>query len=151
MIRGYAEQPSPRPGETVTLRVSTDAPAFRVEVYRCGAAMVRCATSGWFGGQDAPAHLPYQDWGRPGTGLDGERLAPWPAHELPIPGGWSSGVYVAVLVEGDGRGGDRSAPDRSTPDGRDARALFVVRSTPGRCSPTSGGNGIGTSRARGTL
>jgi len=127
VIRGYAEQPSPRPGDALTLRVATDAPAFRVELYRCGARMVRAGTTSWLPGRDAPAHLPFQDWGRPGVGLHGEALAPWPAYRFRIPVGWTSGVYVAVLVEGDGAGRDRSQPDRTTPDGRDARALFVVR------------------------
>jgi hypothetical protein len=127
MIRGYVEQPSPRAGDAITLRVATDAPRFRVEVYRCGAAMTLISRSGWLPGRDAPPHLPFQDWGRPNTGLRGEPLEPWPAHRLPAGADWPSGVYVAVLVEGDGAGGDRGAPDRSTPDGREARALFVVR------------------------
>ena len=45
MIRGYAEQPSPRPGDELTLRVATDAPALRVELYRCGARMVSAGTT----------------------------------------------------------------------------------------------------------
>jgi hypothetical protein len=127
MIRGYVEQPSPRAGESMTLRVATDAPQFRVEVYRCGSRMTPCSRSGWLPGRDVPPHLPFHDWGRLNTGLHGEPLDPWPAYPLPVGQDWRSGVYVAVLVEGDGAGGDRTDPDRSTPDGRDARALFVVR------------------------
>jgi hypothetical protein len=132
MIRGYVEQPSPRAGDSLTLRVSTDAPQFRVEIYRCGTGLRRAHRSGWLPGRDAPPHLPFQDWGRANTGLHGEALEPWPAYELRVGADWPSGVYVAVLVEGDGTGGDRTAPDRSTPDGREGRALFVVRpATPG--------------------
>jgi hypothetical protein len=37
---------------------------------------------------------------------------------------------VAVLVEGDGNGRELSHPDRTTVDGREAKALFVVRPAP---------------------
>lgn len=127
MILGYAEQPSPRAGEAVRLRVATDAPAFRIEVHRFGTGMALRARSGWLPGRDAPVHLPFQDWGRPGTGLRGEALPAWPAYRVPVPGHWRSGVYVAVLVEGDGEGRDLTDPDRSTPDARTGRVAFVVR------------------------
>ena len=127
MIRGYPRQPSPFAGGEVVLHVSTDAPQFRVEFLRCGAAVEHLGTSDWQDGCDAPAHLPYSDWGRAGTGLSGQPLAPWPAYRFPVPAGWPPGVYVALLVEGDGSGRERTQPDRSTPDGREARALFVVR------------------------
>lgn len=135
MISGYVEQPSPRPGGTATLRVATDAPEFRVEVYRYGAGMVLRFRSGWLPGVDAPAHLPFHDWGVAGKGLHGEPLAPWRGYPLAIPQDAPSGVYVAVLVEGDGSGGDASEPDRATPDGRSAKALFVVRAPAGREAP----------------
>jgi hypothetical protein len=132
MIRGYVEQPSPRAGQALTLRVSTDAPQFRVEIYRFGAGLSLHGRCGWFPGRDAPPHLPFHDWGRPNSGLRDEPLEPWPAYQLPIGAEWPSGVYVAVLVEGDGADADRTAPHLSTPDGREGRALFVVRPrTPG--------------------
>jgi hypothetical protein len=133
VIRGYPEQPSPLPGGTLVLHVSTDAPEFRVEVYRCGERLEHRATSPWLRGCPAPAHAPYADWGEPGRGLDGQPLEAWPAYVLPVPADWPSGVYVAMLVEGDGTGREVAAPDRRTPDGRDGKALFVVRSAqPGR-------------------
>jgi hypothetical protein len=128
MIRGYVEQPSPRAGDVAVLRVSTDAPQFRVEVYRYGAEPALRHRSGWFDGVDAPVHLPFHDWGRQNTGLHGEPLEPWPGYELPVGEDWSSGVHVAHLVEGDGHGCDRTFPDRTTPDARSGAALFVVRS-----------------------
>ena len=136
MIHGYVEQPSPRAGTSLTLRVSTDAPQFRVEFYRCGERMVAHGGSTWLAGVAAPPHLPFQDWGQPGPNLHGRRLAPWPAYPFEVPAGWPSGIYVAVLVEGDGAGRDRSDPDRATPDGRDAKALFVVRPAPAGPRPT---------------
>jgi hypothetical protein len=126
LIRGYVEQPSPRAGGSLTLRVSTDAPQFRVEFYRCGDRPVRCGGSSWLPGEDAAAHLPFQDWGTPGVDLDGRPLAPWPGHRFPVTADWCPGVYVAVLVEGDGTGHDRSDPDRTTADARAGKALFVV-------------------------
>ena len=127
MIRGYAEQPSPRAGEHVVLRVATDAPQFRVEIYRAGTELVLHHRSPWLPGEDAPSHLPFEDWGKPGVTFAGSRTPPWPAHRIEIPDASPSGVYIAVLVEGDGTGADATDPDRSTADGRDARALFVVR------------------------
>ncbi len=135
MIRGYVEQPSPRPGGRLVLRVSTDAPRFRVEIYRCGAQMLRCGGTSWLDGELVPPHLPFHDWGEVGTGLHGEPLAPWPAYDLPVPGDWTSGVHVALLVEGDEHGRELSHPDPTTPDGRDARVLFAVR--PPAAGPTA--------------
>ena len=109
------------------LHVATDAPRFRVEFYRCASEPVLLGASGWLPGETAPLHLPYQDWGEPGAGLRGELLAPWPAYDFPVPEDWPSGVYVAVFVEGDEHGADATRPDRSTPDAREGRALFVVR------------------------
>ncbi|NUT42637.1 MAG: hypothetical protein HOV86_21885 [Thermoactinospora sp.] len=126
MIRGYVEQPSPRAGGTLTLRVSTDAPRFRAEFHRCGdGPPVLCEKSPWLPGEHAPFHLPSHDWGVPGAGPRGEPLAAWPGHRLPAP--TEPGVYVAMLVEGDETGEDLYVPDRTTPDGREAKALFVVR------------------------
>jgi hypothetical protein len=113
--------------------VATDAAQFRVAFYRCGERLTFLGTSGWLPGQWAPHHLPFQDWGEPGLGLGDEALAPWPAHTFPIPEDWSSGVYVAMFVEGNGRGDVLERPDTITPDGRDAKALFVVKNgAPGR-------------------
>jgi N,N-dimethylformamidase beta subunit-like protein len=135
VIRGYAEQPSPRCGQRLTLRAATDAPEFRVEFYRCGAEMAACGGTSWLPGHDAPLHLPFGDCGREGAGLRGERLAAWRSYEFAIPSNWSSGVYLALFVEGDGAGRDTTNPDRSTPDGRSARALFVVRASANRTAP----------------
>ncbi len=127
MIRGYVEQPSPRPGESCTRRVATDAPQFRVEFYRYGDGLALRGRSGWLPGRDAPAHLPFDDWGQPGVDLRGHELPAWPAFGFEVPADWRSGVYIAVLVEGDGRDDDRQAVATGTVDARDARALFVVR------------------------
>lgn len=125
MIRGYAEQPSPRAGGTLVLRVATGAPEFRVEFHRYGSALRPAGGSDWLPGADAPPHLPFQDWGSPGTGLRDEPLPGWAAYPMRAPD--TPGLYVALLVEGDGRGRDATRPDPGTPDGREARALFVVR------------------------
>ena len=120
MIYGYPEEPSLRPGARLALRVSTDAPTFRVEFYRCAATPVYQGGSDWLDGWEAPVHLPFQDWSEPGTGLRGEDLPSWPAYEFEVPVDWPPGVYVAVLVE----------PGAHPVDARDSRhgtALFVLR------------------------
>jgi len=116
VIQGYPRHPSVRPGETLTLHVSTDYPHFRVEVYRQGP---RLEPMGRLGPARLPGHAvppgpPDRDWG-------------WPAYALPIPDGWPSGVYIAMLVGIDAEG-RAHAPDVTTPDGTEAKALFVVRS-----------------------
>jgi hypothetical protein len=116
VIHGYPRHPSVRPGETLTLHVSTDSPHFRVEVFRQGA---RLELMGRLGPEHLPGHAvppgpPDRDWG-------------WPAYALPIPPGWRSGVYIAMLVQIDAEG-RAQAPDVTTADGTEAKALFVVRS-----------------------
>ena len=133
MIQGYPEQPSVIPGETLTLHVSTDAPQFRVDFYRQGQTLVFKQSSGWLTGQHLPPHLPYQDWGEDGIGLHGEPLSGWPGYPFPIPSNWASGVYIAMFVQGNGNGIFVNPPDTRTPDARDSKALFVVKSAvPGR-------------------
>lgn len=116
MISGYPRTVSVRPGETLTLHVSTDHPRFRVEVFRQGATLERMGDgdTGPFPGVAVPDGPPDEDWG-------------WPSYELPIPAAWRSGAYVAMLV-GIDEDGVEHGPDRTTADGSDAKALFVVRS-----------------------
>ncbi len=116
MIRAYPRWPSVRPGETLTLHVSTDQPAFRVEFYRQGPTLARVAgpAAGWLPGYAFPDGPPDRDWG-------------WPGYEFAIPSEWPSGAYVAVLVARDAAGREHR-PDVTTADGTEARALFVVRS-----------------------
>ncbi len=128
MIEGFPRHPSVLAGGELDLHVSTDAPAFRVELYRWGLELVHRASSGWLDGGHAPHHLPHQDWGRDNIDLGGEALPAWPAYAFRIPAQWPSGVYVAVLIERGGRGERPAARPRPEPDARHARTLFVVRS-----------------------
>jgi hypothetical protein len=114
MIHGYPEEPSVAPGETLVLHVSTDAPQFRVDLFRQGQTLALSQRSEWLDGRDVAPHQPSHDWG-------------WPAYSFPIPADWPSGVYVAMLVQGDGQGGVVDPPDTTTPDGRDSKVLFVVK------------------------
>ena len=102
VIQGYPRQPSVRPGDTLTLHVSTDYPHFRVEVYRQGARLEPMGRLGpeRLPGHPVPAGPPDRDWG-------------WPAYALPIPAGWPSGVYIAMLIEIDAEG-RAHAPDVTT-------------------------------------
>jgi hypothetical protein len=116
MIQGYPRQPSVRPGETLTLHVSTDHSAFRVDFYRQGATLTPMGRLGpeRLPGHAVPAGPPDRDWG-------------WPAYAFTIPAGWPSGVYIAMLT-GIDQAGRAHGPDVTTPDGTEAKALFVVRS-----------------------
>ncbi|MFT3772937.1 MAG: hypothetical protein QM820_46725 [Minicystis sp.] len=75
--------------------------------------------SSWFPGDRFPVLAPYDDWSRV-----------WRGHVVRLPSDWPSGAYIAMFVEGDGQGRARESQqlDREDPDGREAKALFVVRS-----------------------
>ena len=71
MIRGYPGTPSLYPGDQLVLHVSTDAPRFRVELWRQGGTLEHMAdgdsppqTGALF--PDGPPDL---DWGWPGYAL----------------------------------------------------------------------------------
>jgi hypothetical protein len=125
MIKAFPRRASVLAGTEVELCVSTDAPAFRVAIYRWGAEITHRLTSDPVEGRQAPAHLPFHDWSRDNVGLEGEDLAAWPSCRIPIGEDWPSGVYVAVLLEGEASEEPDEAPSL---DARDGRALFVVRS-----------------------
>jgi hypothetical protein len=124
MILGYPSAPSVSPGETLFFHVSTDAPEFRIEVYRQGATLSFVAATDWIAGERSPLLAPWDDWSRV-----------WRGHPFTVPESCPSGAYIAMFVEGDGTGRERDdqALDRATADGREGKALFVVRSAaPGR-------------------
>ncbi len=116
MIRGYPRHASVRPRETLTLHVSTTAPAFRVEWRRQGTRSepVAGGAADARPGRVLPEGPPDRDWG-------------WPAHDFAVPDEWRSGVYVALLVELDADGRKSAA----TP----GEVLFVVR--PPLAGPTA--------------
>jgi hypothetical protein len=123
MIYAYPNRPSVLPGpKSLKLHVSTDAPQFRVDFYRQGKSFDFLLSSGWLTGFNFPSGSPDSDWG-------------WPGYEFDIPSNWKSGAYVAILVEGDGSGNGRTQPS-IRPDGRSAKALFVL------LSPNPGANRI---------
>jgi hypothetical protein len=99
-----------RPGEVLTLHVSTGARRFRVGFHRWADGFVPMQVSAWLPGVDAPEGDPAEDW-------------QWPAYRFDIPPRWPSGVYVAHLQE------PEPVPLRIAMDR--AAALFVVRG-PGR-------------------
>jgi hypothetical protein len=124
MILGFPGSPSVFPGETILFHVSTDAPEFRIELYRQGATLTRQGCSGWFPGTRSPLLPPGDDWSKA-----------WRGHALSIPRSFPPGVYVAMFVEGDGAGHEspRQRLDRTDAAGAEAKALFVIRNPmPGR-------------------
>jgi hypothetical protein len=124
MIVGYPGAPSVFPDAPLLFHVSTDAPEFRVEIYRQDATLVREACSSWLPGTRFPLLAPYDDWSEV-----------WAGHALRVCPTLQPGVHVAMFVEGDGSGHELATQrlDRTTADGREAKALFVVKNPfPGR-------------------
>lgn len=119
VVNGYPGRASVRAGETLRLHISTRARRFRADFYRCG---VRPRLMGHLEGRGLYAEPGGhdEDWN-------------WPGHDIAIPEGWPSGVYVAVLGADGGRPADRPPADAAALDDRHSRLLFVVTARePGR-------------------
>ena len=114
MIRAYPHDPSVRPGETLTLCVSTTAPRFQVAFFRQGATLEPMGDLGVgpLPGRDVPEGPTQEDWG-------------WPPHEFAIPADWPSGAYVAMLGEV-GDDGTVSWPETATTAGVIAFVRSIV-------------------------
>jgi hypothetical protein len=115
MIRGYPRQPSVRPGEVLTLHVSTTSPRFRVAFFRQGADLtpMQGASAESRAGAHVPDGPPDLDWG-------------WPAYDFLIPARWPTGIYVAKLIA-IAADGTETEPDAATTFATEGMALFVVR------------------------
>jgi hypothetical protein len=85
-------------------------------------------------GQESPLHPSDQDWGVDGEDAAGQPLPGWKGYDFDIPADWPSGAYIAIVTELGSDGAPTSAPDATTPDGRDAKALFVLNSSAPRGS-----------------
>ena len=118
MTTGYPGASSIFPGETLFFHVSTDAPQLRIELYRQGARLELKACSPWFQGRHSPDLAPWEDWSKS-----------FAAHAFPIPADTPPGVYIAMFIEGDEAGNELKSQriDRTIADGREAKALFVIR------------------------
>ena len=79
MIQGFFLQLSAFPGDDVSLRVATDTPQFRVDIYRQGATFDKLLSTGWNDGQDFPGeHVlrrPRSPWNRSNAAKSDSRLA----------------------------------------------------------------------------
>ena len=106
MIHGYPANASLAPGERLVLHVSTDAPRFRVVVYRWGEALLPVHRTAWLAGRHAAPRGADDDWD-------------WPPYAIPLPPELPSAVYIAHLEE------PGAAPPTLAMDS--AAALFVVR------------------------
>lgn len=114
MIRAYPNQTSIYPGDTLKLHVSTDQAFFRVEIYRQGENLDLIDSSAWFKGVNLPQGSADTDWG-------------WLGYDIMTGATWTSGVYIAMFIEGDSNKRVISRPDKTTADGRSAKALFVIK------------------------
>lgn len=140
MIRGYSDDTSAFPGETITFHVAADRPQqFRIDFYRQGATLEFKLSSDWMHAPAGDDHEPDQEWGADATRRDGKFVAGWPPFPFTVPFDWASGAYIAMFVKGDGQGNpdpNQDPPlDTSTSDARSGKALFVVKNAvPGRAS-----------------
>jgi hypothetical protein len=118
MIQGYPDRPALRPEEKLRLHVSTDNPhkSFRVDFYRQGAELVKMGSLDAQIGYHFAQLRHHDDWG-------------WPGYNFPIPNNWPSGAYIANLVETDQQGEPIANSEEVSADGRNAKALFVVKSS----------------------
>jgi len=108
MIRGYPGRASVAPGEQLVLRVSTDAPRFRVAFHRWTDGFIPMHETDWLDGQYAEPRGAADDW-------------QWPQYTFDIPQDWPSAVYIAHLQEPEATPLDLAMTS--------AAALFVVRGT----------------------
>ena len=117
-IEGYASAASARPGDRLSLHVSTRSPRFDVRIYRLG----------WYGG--AGARLIHEKTGIAGgirartepRPTDGLAACDWPAsYKFRVGRRWTTGVYLARLTGAD--------------DSMQAFVPFIVRESLGRRAP----------------
>jgi hypothetical protein len=131
MIQGYASPTSVFPGDSISFYVSTDAPQFRIDFYRQGSTLQFINSTAWFAGVFADNHEPDGDWSKSEIRRDGKQVAAWTPSGFSVPNEWLGGVYIAMLVEGDGNGNanpNQNPPlNTGSPDGQSAKALFVVK------------------------
>jgi hypothetical protein len=106
VFQAYPARASVAPGESLVLHISTDAPRFRVGLYRWGDGFTLMQISRWLRGEQVAPLGAAQDWD-------------WPGYELPIPESWPSAAYVALLED--------PAPVELRSVFQRAAALFVVR------------------------
>ena len=64
MVRGYSEDTSAFPDQTITFHVAADQPReFRIDFYRQGTTLEFKLSSDWMNAPAADDHEPGQDWG----------------------------------------------------------------------------------------
>lgn len=120
MIRAYFQPESVAAGETTQLRVSADVSAVHVAIHRLGGEGPAVEVLGPL----ATTHYPDGDCAE---GWD------WPASPLTTRSEWRSGAYLAYLYPcGGGEHRDCVPAERPPVDGRDSRALLIVRRASGR-------------------
>ena len=122
-IEGYPGKISCKPGEEVSLHVSTTAQKFTVEIARLGARRDVVFTKADVAGRESPIPENASSHG-----------CSWPALlTVPVPADWKSGYYEVTLRAED-RGGKYVERGRRTVE---STCFFIVRSaTPGAKSKT---------------
>jgi hypothetical protein len=117
MARGYPAARSAAPGGTLVLHAASDAAKIRFDFFRRGAEISFAGSSAWY---DGPA-----PFGAPAANAD----FGWTRFVFDVPADWSSGVYVAAIVEWDGLGPPPAVVPLASTLASDGLILFVLRST----------------------
>jgi hypothetical protein len=123
-MEGFISRTSVRPGETITLHVSTNPPSpFLIEIYRLGYYQ-------GYGGRLMVTAGPFKGTVQPDPPVGDKRLreCAWaPATSITIPADWTSGVYLGKLTAE--REGLQSYVVFVVRDDRKADFLFQVSDT----------------------
>jgi hypothetical protein len=87
MLQGYSDQPSLTSGSTLRIHVGDPAGprGFIAQFFRVGAKVDYVGASAQFASNAVPMGSPNSNWG-------------WPSYDIPIPGAWKPGVYIALLI-----------------------------------------------------
>jgi hypothetical protein len=110
-VNGYPAPTTVIAGETLRLHVSTRAARFSADFYRFGSPIRYVGSYDWPGAH-APDGVFDRDW-------------QWPTYEIPVPGDWEPGVYIAALRTSAAQPLPRLSAQAL--DARCGRLLFVVR------------------------
>jgi len=115
MARGYPEALSVAPGQRLVFHAASDQRRFRFDIFRLSVSLVYAGSTPWFDGP-APAGSPTAD-------VD----FGWMAFPFDVPASWSSGVYIAAIIEWDGTGTPPGVTPPPSPFADQGLIQFVLR------------------------
>ncbi len=129
MIQGFPDNASVFPGDTINFYISTDAPQFKIELYRQGVNLELVSTIAAQAGVFVPDHDFDKDWRVTAMQNNGMQAPGWPAYPFNVPEDFNGGVYIAMFIELDQNGNPtaNAVTNMGTSYTPTAKALFVVK------------------------